>query len=128
MDTSNVWGVSSEKARENRLRRLAERLGFVLHKDRARLWAVDHQGGYKLVDAYTGAIQLGAYYEATLDTVEAFLGPAAERRRKSFQEFLAASEYLPDPVETRKEPETFESFLRRVGVVPTPPDPAPGGR
>ena len=116
MDASSTWNGGSEKARENRLRRQAERLGYTIHKDRARLWAVEHQGQYLLVDAYANAIVLGAHFEATLDNVEAFLGPAAERRRTSFHEYASASGYLADPATEAKTPETFESYLRRVGV------------
>lgn len=64
--------LSVEKAREARLRRLADKLGFRLRKSRR---AVD-AGNYALLDVDTGfaAIGLGPLgYDADLDEVEEWL-------------------------------------------------------
>ena len=71
----------SEKTRENRLRRWAGRLGYVLHKDRARAWSLHHQGGYLLVIADINAVARGADYDLSLDDVEAFLADEETRLR-----------------------------------------------
>jgi hypothetical protein len=77
----------TDKARENRIRRTAERRGYRLEKSRRRdPLAVDF-GGYMLIHARLNAVVLGSdpvAYTATLDEVEAalndpkFLGHADE--------------------------------------------------
>lgn len=71
----------SEKARENRLRRWAGRLGYVLHKDRARAWGLHRQGGYMMVIADSNAVAQGADYDLSLDEVETFLTDEEARLR-----------------------------------------------
>lgn len=62
-----------DKARENRLRRHADRLGLGLRKSRARYFRPDNQGGYMLFDVHTGAPQDGWNYDLDLDYVEEYL-------------------------------------------------------
>ncbi len=63
----------SEKARENRLRRKADRLGFALRKDRKRTWGIDNRGEYALVDHQSNGLSFGWNYDASLDDVEGWL-------------------------------------------------------
>lgn len=64
----------TETAREARVRRLARKHGYSLHKDRARSINLDHFGGYKLVnDEYNGIAFDSARYDLDLDDVEGFL-------------------------------------------------------
>lgn len=65
--------MDSDKARENRLRRWAGRLGYVLRKDRARRWGVNNQGGYMIVAADLNSVVRGTDYDESLDDVELFL-------------------------------------------------------
>lgn len=59
-----------DKAREVKLRRWATRLGYALHKDRARLWSIDHHGGYRLASVHTNTIEAGERFDLTLDDIE----------------------------------------------------------
>jgi len=74
---------TSEKVRENRLRRMAERQGMILQKSRRRdPQAVDF-GGYMLVDIQTNGVVLGAGafpYQADLEDVAKYLAPSPEGR------------------------------------------------
>jgi hypothetical protein len=66
----------SDKVRENRLRRVAERRGMILQKSRRRDPKAIDFGGYMLIDAETNGAILGSSpvaYSATLDEVEAWL-------------------------------------------------------
>jgi hypothetical protein len=71
----------SEKARENRARRHAERLGLVLRKSRARHLHVDDFGGYQVIDPNHTAIVCGEKYDLSLDDVERFLDGAEQALR-----------------------------------------------
>jgi len=65
-----------DKVRENRLRRMAERRGFLLKKSRRRDPGALGFGGFMLVNAETNAVVLGGHpfeYSADLDDIEAFL-------------------------------------------------------
>ncbi len=62
----------SEKSQESRLRQLAKELGYELQKDRPQGRDMDHQGGYKVVNA-EGIAEAGEHFELTLDDVERFL-------------------------------------------------------
>jgi hypothetical protein len=69
--------MASEKVREDRLRRVANRRGLRLLKSRRRdPQAVDH-GRYILVDATTNVVVYGVWNnnwaEATLDQIEEYL-------------------------------------------------------
>lgn len=67
---------TSEKVRENRIRRMAKRQGLYLEKSRRRdPKAVDY-GGYMLIDEKSDTVVLGSDgfpYQATLDDVEEYL-------------------------------------------------------
>jgi len=66
----------TEKTRENRVRRMAERQGLVLQKSRRRDERAIDFGGYMLVDAKANFVVMGAEghaYSATLDQVEEWL-------------------------------------------------------
>lgn len=61
------------KRREDRLRRLADREGFTLHKSRARTWTINNQCGYMIVDKWRNVIVAGERFDLDLDDVEAIL-------------------------------------------------------
>jgi hypothetical protein len=64
----------AEKVREDRLRKLANRQGYGIRKDRHRPSRdVHHQGGYMVYDLSRNAAEFGADFDATLDDIEAFL-------------------------------------------------------
>ena len=68
--------MTSEKVRENRLRRMAERQGMMLQKSRRRDPRAIDFGGYMLVDIQTNGVVLGSGafpYQADLAEVEAHL-------------------------------------------------------
>ena len=72
--------MSSEKVRENRLRRMAERQGFALHKSRRRDPRALDYGHWLMVDTTdrgrtVAGDQAGSM---TLDDVEAFLTREAD--------------------------------------------------
>jgi hypothetical protein len=65
-----------EKARENRLRRMARRQGLALKRSRQRDPRASGYGGYMLVDIAINGIVLGAspwFYCASLEDVETYL-------------------------------------------------------
>jgi hypothetical protein len=68
---------STDKVRENRLRRMAERQGLVLHKSRRRDPLALDFGMFQLVDADTNALVVGEVaqrgYGANLDEIEHYL-------------------------------------------------------
>jgi hypothetical protein len=73
----------SEKVRETRLRRMADRQGLCLQKSRARDPGALTYGGYQLTDLQHGGVVLGQGnldrgYAADLDAVEHWL---SSRRR-----------------------------------------------
>ncbi len=63
----------SDKARENLLRKRANRAGYSMHKSRVRNLHVNDHGGYMLADSQNNAVVLGGKYEASLDDIEEFL-------------------------------------------------------
>ena len=67
--------ASSEKVRENRLRRMAERQGLVVHKSRRRDPRAIDYGVYYVADASTSLLdqRLDQQFGLTLDEVEALL-------------------------------------------------------
>lgn len=66
--------MQSPTRRESHLRRRAGReRGWVLRKDRARSWNVDHQGGYMIVDLYSNSLVAGQRFDLGLDDVEWWL-------------------------------------------------------
>jgi hypothetical protein len=66
--------MNTDKTRENRLRRLARRKGYVLRKDRARTRSGNHQGGYMIIEADRNVIVAGEKFDLSLDHVENYLG------------------------------------------------------
>jgi site-specific recombinase XerD len=64
----------SEKARDMEIRRKAKRLGYTLSKDTHHNRTDDHQGGYMVLNAFTGEIEAGHDFELTLEQVNQFLG------------------------------------------------------
>lgn len=66
----------SDKVRENRLRRMADRQRVVIHKSRTRdPRAVDY-GGFMIIDGDSNSVLIGGDpypYSATLDDIEAWL-------------------------------------------------------
>lgn len=60
----------NEKARENRLRRRALKLGLLLHKSRSETWNIDDQLGYMIVDQAGNFVVFGSRFELDLDDVE----------------------------------------------------------
>jgi hypothetical protein len=71
---------SADAAREARARRLARRQGYVLRKDRARSFSVDHMGGYMVIDAAINGIVAGQRYDLSLGEVEDFLKDEEQKR------------------------------------------------
>lgn len=65
--------MNALKVREDRARRRLAREGYLLRKDRARSWNVDHQGGYMIVEADRNLIVAGERWNLTLEDVEAWL-------------------------------------------------------
>ncbi len=65
----------TKASRERRLRKLAQKQGFVLRKSRVQL-SGDNLGGYMIVDPDTNAVVAGERFDLDLDTVEAWLGEA----------------------------------------------------
>jgi hypothetical protein len=70
--------MSTEKVRENRLRRMARRQGFALRKSRTRDPYAISFGRYWLVDVELNAAMVGDQWGVDLDAIEAFL--TARRR------------------------------------------------
>jgi hypothetical protein len=65
--------MSADKVREDRLRRMADRQGLILHKSRRRDPRALDYGRYKLLDANTRFVKGGGDHGMTLDEVERFL-------------------------------------------------------
>ena len=63
----------ADKVRENRLRRMAKRLGFALQKSRARTVHANDRGGFRIVDTEENYVVAGDKFEITLDDVEHLL-------------------------------------------------------
>ena len=67
--------MSEDKVRENRLRRMASRQGYMLHKSRRRDERALDYGGYVLINSDSGVV-LGHTphaYSADLDEIEHYL-------------------------------------------------------
>ena len=59
----------AETVRENRARRWAHRLEYVLHRSRAKKLHMNNKGLYQLVN-YNNGVVMGADFDATLRDVE----------------------------------------------------------
>jgi hypothetical protein len=77
--------MTDEKVRENRLRRIAERQGYVLKKSRARQWNVNDLQGYMIVDAQYNVVAAGSRFELSLDDVEQFLTEGEQERKEKIK-------------------------------------------
>ncbi len=64
---------TSEKVRENRLRRQAKRLGLELRKSRAKTVHLDDYGHYMILNPDHNWIVRGEKFDYTMDDVEEFL-------------------------------------------------------
>ena len=62
----------AERRREARLRRLARRGGYSLHKSRAG-WSLDNFGEFMIVDDDINTIVAGERFDLSLDDVEEWL-------------------------------------------------------
>jgi hypothetical protein len=61
------------KVHENKLRRLAARLGLRLHRSRARVVHLNDRGGWQLVEASTNTVVEGDRFDLTGEQVEMLL-------------------------------------------------------
>ena len=70
----------NEKARENSIRRMAQKLGFTVRKSRKRVHYpyLDDWGDYLLVDNETNGAIIGSRFDASLDEIENYLIDYAE--------------------------------------------------
>lgn len=71
-----------EKVRENRLRRMAHRLGLDIKKSRVRTVHVDDWGEYSVVDRETREVVAGEKHDLSLDRVELILKAKEELIRR----------------------------------------------
>jgi hypothetical protein len=67
--------MTDPKTEENRIRKLAQRKGYLVHKSRQRnnVPHMDNFGDYMLVDRYTKFCVMGDRYNASLADIEAYL-------------------------------------------------------
>ena len=65
--------MSTDKVRENRLRRKAARLGLGLRKGRARTVRLDNFGEYMIYDLEGNYVVAGERFDYDLDDVERWL-------------------------------------------------------
>jgi hypothetical protein len=77
---------SIDKARENRIRRRAQRLGFALRKSRARYLHMDDFGEYQLIDPDRTAIVWGEKFDLSLEDVERYLDEVEEQMKAALRE------------------------------------------
>lgn len=62
----------NQKTVESRLRRLAKKSGFCIHKSRARNTSIDDMGGYMVMDT-SGYIHEGHRFQLTLEDIKEIL-------------------------------------------------------
>lgn len=58
---------------EQRVRRIARRQGYELHRDRAGVWSFNHQGGWRIVDAKRNWLVAGERFDLSLEDVDEWL-------------------------------------------------------
>ena len=68
----------ADKVRENRLRRLAKRMGWRIERSRARILHLNDKGLYQVINDYNSVIE-GVDYDADLDRVERALSREQKR-------------------------------------------------
>ncbi len=78
--------ANPDKVRENKTRRHAERLGFMLKKSRARNWNINDQGGYMLVDISTNVVIQGSRFDWSLSDIEGYLDDYEADLKKQMQD------------------------------------------
>jgi hypothetical protein len=66
-----------EKNRENRVRRVARRQGYVVRKSRARKYVptMNDRGEFMLIEANRNVVVLGERFNASLDDIDSFFRP-----------------------------------------------------
>ncbi len=64
---------STDKTRENRLRRQLRKHGIRLKKSRIRNPNIDNYGHYMLIDIYKNLVIEGSRYDMTLDDIEDYV-------------------------------------------------------
>jgi hypothetical protein len=65
--------ITTDKNREDNLRRKLSQRGYTLHKDRAKIRNIDHQGGYMIINLYRQVLVAGQRHDLNLDDVERFV-------------------------------------------------------
>lgn len=68
------------KVKENRLRRMAKRLGYRIEKSRARMIHINNRGLYQLINENNIVVE-GADFDADLDRIETRLNEEEDRLR-----------------------------------------------
>jgi len=61
------------KVEENFYRRKAARLGVFLSRSSAKLWHIDNQQGYRIIDKSTSRVLAGQKYDLSFEDAKAFL-------------------------------------------------------
>ncbi len=62
--------MTTERSREQRLRRLASRYDLAIQKSRTKYIHADDMGGYRIIDPQNNTVVHGARLDLTLDDVE----------------------------------------------------------
>lgn len=68
---------TTEKNREQRLRRALNKVGYTLHKSR-KAFSLDNLGGYMIVWLRYNSVAAGSQFEFSLDDVEEWLQDMCE--------------------------------------------------
>lgn len=76
--------TTSEKVRENYLRRKATRLGFFLKKSRGKKWKIHDRQGYMIIDTQFNSIECGQDFDLSIEDVEKFLAESELLARKQY--------------------------------------------
>lgn len=64
-------------ARESRARRALQRDGRMLRKSRGRLWSINDQGGYRIIDPFMNTIIWGERFDLSLTDIERIAAEAS---------------------------------------------------
>lgn len=65
----------AEERQENRIRKLANRRGLSVCKDRATIRSLNHHGLFSLMNPYTNSIVMGERFDVSLEDIESYLNP-----------------------------------------------------
>jgi hypothetical protein len=71
--THNGGKMEFSKVQENLYRRKAARLGLMLKKSHGKLWNVNNQLGYRIIDSEKGEILTGNRYDLSFSEAFAFI-------------------------------------------------------